>query len=99
MAFYCFVTLEGSRILTRNFAPLVGINEDNATGTSAAALACYLWHHKKAYEAGMPIEIIQGGPNMKKGALYPSFRCTDNRISSVSVAGLGQHIKSITREI
>jgi len=29
----------------RNFAPLFGIKEESATGSSSGALACYLWEH------------------------------------------------------
>lgn len=40
MHLYAF---EGNRIVCRNFAPLYDINEEAATGTSNAALACYLY--------------------------------------------------------
>jgi len=44
---YCFTleTLDGATAHCRNFAPVVGISEDSATGTSAAATACLLVHH------------------------------------------------------
>ncbi len=44
---YCFTreTLRGATAHCRNFAPVVGISEDSATGTSAAATACLLAHH------------------------------------------------------
>ncbi|MBJ92903.1 MAG: phenazine biosynthesis protein PhzF [Rickettsiales bacterium] len=44
---YCF-TLDSPGAATarcRNFAPVVGIREDSATGTSAAATSCLLVHH------------------------------------------------------
>jgi PhzF family phenazine biosynthesis protein len=50
----------------RNFAPLVGINEESATGTSNGALASYLFkfHHQKqnyvlrqGYSMNLPSEI------------------------------------------
>ena len=50
----------------RNFAPIVGIDEESATGTSNGALACYLshFHHKKnhytlrqGYSMGEPSEL------------------------------------------
>jgi PhzF family phenazine biosynthesis protein len=43
---YCFTqeTLHGSTAHCRNFAPVVGIMEDSATGTSAAALSTLLHH-------------------------------------------------------
>ncbi len=44
---YCFTleSLTGATAHCRNFAPVVGISEDSATGTSAAATACLLVHH------------------------------------------------------
>ncbi|MBC1548308.1 PhzF family phenazine biosynthesis protein, partial [Listeria sp. FSL L7-1435] len=36
-------TFSDDRIICRNFAPLFDINEEAATGTSNAALACYLY--------------------------------------------------------
>jgi len=44
---YCFTleSLAGATAHCRNFAPVVGISEDSATGTSAAATACLLVHH------------------------------------------------------
>ena len=50
----------------RNFAPLVGIDEESATGTSNCALACYLSKHvrqqehfvfEQGYELGAPSRI------------------------------------------
>jgi len=51
----------------RNFAPILGILEESATGTSNGALACYLYqhHHKKTkytlrqgYTMNQPSEIL-----------------------------------------
>ena len=52
----------------RNFAPLYGINEESATGTSSGALACYLFtkniRRQKEYifqqgaNLGSPPEIV-----------------------------------------
>ena len=51
----------------RNFAPMVGINEESATGTSNGALGCYLhkFHHQKSkcvlrqgYSMNAPSEIV-----------------------------------------
>ena len=69
---YCY-TLEsqhGGIAQCRNFAPVVGISEDSATGTSAAATACLLFHHgaidasqagelvfEQGYSLGQPAEI------------------------------------------
>ena len=69
---YCY-TLEsrhGGIAQCRNFAPVVGIKEDSATGTSAAATGCLLYHHgavdstqagdlvfEQGYALGQPSEI------------------------------------------
>ena len=44
---HAFALTEESDItaICRNFAPLYGINEESATGTSNCALACYLFKH------------------------------------------------------
>ncbi|MFO7969624.1 MAG: PhzF family phenazine biosynthesis protein [Candidatus Izemoplasmatales bacterium] len=51
----------------RNFAPLIGINEESATGTSNGALACYLYKYdneknkfilRQGYSMNQPSEII-----------------------------------------
>jgi PhzF family phenazine biosynthesis protein len=61
-------TLRDERILCRNFAPLYGIPEESATGTSNCALASYLYKHdilrRRAYRMeqgrslGSPSEIF-----------------------------------------
>ncbi|MFP4478740.1 MAG: PhzF family phenazine biosynthesis protein [Candidatus Izemoplasmatales bacterium] len=51
----------------RNFAPMIGINEESATGTSNGALGCYLYKHldqkkeflfRQGYQMDQPSEII-----------------------------------------
>lgn len=61
-------TIDGAMdAYSRNFAPLVGIDEESATGTSNGALSCYLYkyHNKKkdytlrqGYSMNLPSEII-----------------------------------------
>ncbi len=40
---YHLFSIDDKKIYTRNFAPLYGINEECATGSSSGALACYLF--------------------------------------------------------
>jgi len=69
---YCYTldSQHGGIAHCRNFAPVVGIKEDSATGTSAAATACLLFHHgvvdatqasdlvfEQGYALGQPSEI------------------------------------------
>lgn len=70
----------------RNFAPLVGIDEESATGTSSCALACYLAAHgvrreryvfEQGYELGAPSRITV------------DLRYDGDRIDGVFVGGAG----------
>ena len=61
-------TIDGARVVCRNFAPLYGIDEEAATGTSNCVLASYLWKNgilrqdeyifEQGYNLGNPSEII-----------------------------------------
>lgn len=52
--------VEFDKIYARNFAPLYGIDEESATGTSNGALASYLHHHLKHGESTFNSIVIQG---------------------------------------
>jgi len=95
---YCFSYAAG-KIICRNFAPLVGISEDNATGTSAAALGCYLWHRRERTEKEFPLHIVQGGPHQEKGTLFPNLTIEKDNITSVSVAGWGETVNTEIIEV
>lgn len=50
--------------ISRNFAPVVGIEEESATGTSNGALACYLYkHHNKKKEYHMEQGLYMDQPS------------------------------------
>lgn len=61
-------TVDETRIICRNFAPLYDINEEAATGTSNGALACYLYEKhqlvrdtyvfEQGYSLSSPSEIL-----------------------------------------
>ncbi|MCL2839427.1 MAG: PhzF family phenazine biosynthesis protein [Defluviitaleaceae bacterium] len=61
-------TLDGERIVCRNFAPLYDVPEESATGTSNCVLASYLWKNnilrkneyifEQGYTLNSPSEII-----------------------------------------
>ncbi len=58
---------------TRNFAPLVGIEEESATGTSNGALLCYLKHHNMLPNSA--IHRIEQGKTMNRlSYIYGLFR-------------------------
>lgn len=73
----------------RNFAPIVGINEESATGTSNGALACYLHKYvvkkhkyvlRQGYSMNLPSEIIS------------NLDYKDNVITKVFVGGTARRI-------
>ncbi|QWC00257.1 PhzF family phenazine biosynthesis protein [Mycoplasmatota bacterium] len=64
---HAFALAEDVDAYGRNFAPLIGINEESATGTSNGALGCYLHKHhlqkkqyilRQGYQMNQPSEII-----------------------------------------
>jgi len=64
---HAFALGEDADAYGRNFAPVVGINEESATGTSNGALACYLYKYwkkknnyvlRQGYSMNQPSEII-----------------------------------------
>ena len=50
----------------RNFAPLYGITEESATGSSNGALACYLYHHGKLNDRSLHDMKFEQGYSMNK---------------------------------
>ena len=76
----------------RNFAPLYGIDEESATGTSNCALACYLYKYgikknkyifEQGYELNNPSQII----------VY--LEESNNEISNVLVGGKGYIVEEV----
>ena len=76
----------------RNFAPLYGIDEESATGTSNCALACYLYKYgikknkyifEQGYELNNPSQII----------VY--LEENNNEISNVLVGGKGYIVEEV----
>ena len=74
----------------RNFLPIVGIEEESATGTSNGALACYLYHNgiqknhytlRQGYSMNQPSEIVV---NLKSSA---------EKITEVWVGGTAIELK------
>jgi len=53
-------SIDSDKIYARNFAPLYGIDEESATGTSNGALASYLHHHLKGGEPTFKSVVLQG---------------------------------------
>lgn len=75
---HAYTLLDDEIVMCRNFAPLYDINEEAATGTSNAALACYLYNRnilkkeKYLFEQGYTLNspsqiIVKLLTNTKKG--------------------------------
>lgn len=81
----------GLTAVCRNFAPLYGIDEESATGTSNAALACYL------YRCGI------GGAEYRFGQGYNLNRISEIRVRLTVAAGLsaedGKDLYSVSGRI
>ena len=72
--------------ICRNFAPLYGINEESATGTSNCALACYLFKHYKQQSQ----YVFEQGFNLGSASrLIVNIAQHDSTIDTVSVGGYG----------
>lgn len=76
---------------SRNFCPLVGVNEESATGTSNGALGCYLFAYhepkrqyvlRQGYNMGLPSEIIT------------RLEISDQKITGVWVGGTARIINN-----
>jgi PhzF family phenazine biosynthesis protein len=66
---FCLLNDDESLAAARNFAPLVGIPEESATGTSNGALLCYLRKHQ-ALPAGVTYRIEQGKTMQQLSYIY-----------------------------
>ncbi|MBK5243570.1 MAG: PhzF family phenazine biosynthesis protein [Eubacteriaceae bacterium] len=84
----------------RNFAPLVEIPEESATGTSNGALACYLFKYGKISSAEASHLIFEQGEAMKKPSeINVSLRIENNDIAEVRVGGKALNLTAIDIEI
>lgn len=88
---YHVYTIENNRVYARNFAPLVGIDEECATGTSNGALASLLF--MRGISNG-DVEIIQGESMNETSMIYVKVKRADHKID-VRVGGKSSIIKKI----
>lgn len=76
----------GLTAICRNFAPLYGIDEESATGTSNCALACYLYKYASKQDS----YIFEQGYNLNSiSRIYVKLDTEDNTITGVWVGGYG----------
>ncbi len=93
-------SLHGANAYCRNFAPLYGIPEESATGTSSGALASYLYHYGKINQEQASHIIFEQGYSMKKPSeIQVSLAIKDNEISEVKVGGRAMNLTLMEVEI
>ena len=76
---------------TRNFAPLVGIDEESATGTANGALACYMY---KYFDSSVTnYKMGQGYTMGKPSEITVQLEVKKNNILEVNVGGKAKIIE------
>lgn len=78
--------------ICRNFAPLFGIPEESATGSSSGALACYLVKHVFAGEETFDFVFEQGRAMGCVSRLSASVKLENGQVSKVEVGGKAKEI-------
>ncbi len=92
VGFHVFELCEPESILTascRNFAPLFGISEESATGSSSGALACYLTEH---LALGSDYVFEQGRAMNCTSIITASVKSDGSTIINVKVGGYASSI-------
>lgn len=85
---HAFSLVQGTDVtaICRNFAPLYGIDEEAATGTSNCALACYLYRYVDKQNQ----YVFEQGYNLKSvSRIYVHIESENDAIRSVFVGGYG----------
>lgn len=100
---YHIFTLEslyGSMAHCRNLAPLYGIPEESATGTSNGALSCYLFKYGLIDADHASHLVIEQGYSMNKPSeIIVSLTAVANEIAQVKVGGAALNLAEIEVEI
>lgn len=100
---YHIFTLESlneSNAHCRNFAPLYGIPEKSATGTSNGALACYLYKYGKLkHDHITNISIEQGYSMERPSEIKIALTTKEKEITEVRVGGIALNLSEIEVEI
>ncbi|KNZ40924.1 PhzF family phenazine biosynthesis protein [Acetobacterium bakii] len=96
---YHLFTLEsinGSDACCRNFAPLYGIPEESATGTSNGALGCYLFKYGKLKaQTPYPLVFEQGYAMKKPSEIMVSIISQGQEVVEVRVGGIALNLSEI----
>ena len=76
----------------RNFAPLFGISEESATGSSSGALACYLTEH---LALGSDYVFEQGRAMNCTSIITASVQSNNSTVINVKVGGFASSIGTV----
>lgn len=93
---FCKDTVHNSSAYCRNFAPLYGIIEESATGTSSGALACYLKRYEQKNDAKFIFE--QGYSMGKPSEIQAMLTMKGSEIIRVQVGGRALNIRETILE-
>lgn len=89
-------SINSSTACCRNFAPLLAIPEESATGTSNGALGCYLYKHDKiGFEQASSVIIEQGYSMKKPSEILVSLAVKGKEITEVKVGGRALNLTSL----
>lgn len=80
-------SIEGEGALCRNFAPLYGIPEESATGTSNGALACYMYKYGIIKDENKEIQFRQGIYMGKPSLIRAKLTIHKGEINKIWIGG------------
>jgi len=93
-------SLNGANAYCRNLAPLYGIPEESATGTSNGALACYLFKYDKIKSDHSCHIVIEQGYSMgKPSEIIVALTTYGKEVIEVKVGGKALNLSEIEVEI
>lgn len=96
-------TCENDQIYARNFAPLYGIDEESATGTSNGALTGYLYHHIKlngfAKMKSLELKVLQGESMGLTSEIHTRCDVHESTIPEIWVGGYAKIETTIDVEV
>ncbi len=93
-------TLNNSTAHCRNLAPLYGIDEESATGTSNGALACYLFKYRQVDVTNkIELSFEQGYTMDMPSEILVSLNIENNEIGEVNVGGRALNITEVEVEL
>lgn len=100
IGYHLFTIVEDQHYIAscRNFAPVVSIPEENATGTSSGALASYLFTHG-IRPHNLRYYFQQGSSAVGTGYIEASIQANGDKIIALQVGGTARFIDKIELEI